>query len=241
MRLDGVEIKLSFVGAQVDAAVDALGLGRGGQPREIGFLEDATVGMALPLFRHGIVLRVRQVEDGADDATVKLRPCRWSQLTERWLAAEEGDGWKLKKEQDWAGRRRVLAVSCGSDLPRGRIAAVRDRAEPVRRLFGDGQERFLADCAGMRINLDALTLLPPVAATRWEDVRVADVEGVVAERWTVDQLDFLELSIRPDTVEQALPAQQRFEQAVRALHLEPDDESTSKTERVLAHLLGRLE
>jgi hypothetical protein len=74
-------------------------------------------------------------------------------------------------------------------LSGGRIASVRAGAEPVRRLFNEGQERFLSDCAGMPINLDALTLLPPVTAIRWENVRVQRLEGVVAERWTIDDLD----------------------------------------------------
>lgn len=238
MRLDGVEIKVSLGRTEVALALDRLGLGGAGQPRSIGFLEDSTVGAALPLFHHGIVLRVRQ-NDGKDhDATVKLRPCRRSQLTESWLGEKEGDGWKLRVEEDWAGTRRVLAASCVSDLPRGRIAAVRAGTEPVRRLFGAGQERFLSDCAGMPINLDALTLLPPIAATRWEGVRVQALDDVVAERWTVGDLDFLELSIKEDSVEEAKPAKEELERGIRALDLELDDENKSKTERVLAHLLG---
>jgi hypothetical protein len=237
MRLDGVEIKVSLGRTEVAPALDRLGLGGGGQPRGIGFIEDSTVGAALPLFHHGIVLRVRQ-NDGRDhDATVKLRPCRRSQLTESWLGEEEGDGWKLRVEEDWAGTRRVLAASCVSDLPRGRIAAVRAGTEPVRRLFSAGQERFLSDCAGMPINLDALTLLSPVAATRWEGVRVKGLDDVVAERWTVGDLDFLELSIKENSVEEAKRAQEELEREIRALDLELDDENKSKTERVLAHLL----
>jgi hypothetical protein len=90
----------------------------------------------------------------------------------------------------------------------------------------------------MPINLDALTLLPPIAATRWEEVRVGEVADVVVERWTVDELDFLELSIRKDTVEEAQEAQAKLERAIRALGLERDDEQKSKTELVLAHLAG---
>jgi hypothetical protein len=122
-------------------------------------------------------------------------------------------------------------------LSGGRIASVRAGAEPVRRLFNEGQERFLSDCAGMPINLDALTLLPPVTAIRWENVRVQRLEGVVAERWTIDDLDFLELSIRSDTAEEAAPAQEALEQGIQALNLERD-EHKSKTELVLAHLVG---
>jgi hypothetical protein len=90
----------------------------------------------------------------------------------------------------------------------------------------------------MPINLDALTLLPPVKATRWEKVRVQEVETVVVERWTINELDFLELSIRKDTVEEAREARAELERAILALGLEGDDEQVSKTERVLAYLVG---
>jgi hypothetical protein len=126
-----------------------------------------------------------------------------------------------------------------ADLPRRRIAAVRDGEEPLDRLFTGAQQRFLSDCAGMPINLDALTLLPPIEAARWEEVRVQDVEDVVVERWTVDELDFLELSVRKDTVEEAREAQAELERRIRALGLERDDEHASKTERVLAHLADK--
>lgn len=233
----GVEIKVSF-DQHVARALDELGLDGHGEPRRIGFLEDTTVGCALPLFHQGIVLRVRQIDDDDDDATVKLRPCRRSQLAGNWLGAEEGAGWKLTVEQDWAGSRRALAASCGSKLPKERIAAVLEGSEPVHRLFSQGQARFLSDCAGTPINLDALTLLPLVAATRWKKVRVGSVRDVVVERWTIDDLDFLELSIRSDTVADAPAAQQELEREVVALNLQPDSDSKSKTERVLTHLVG---
>lgn len=233
----GVEIKVSF-DQQVPSALAKLGLDDHGEPRRIGFLEDTTVGLTLPLFQLGIVLRVRQIDDDDDDATVKLRPCRRSQLAGNWLGAEEGDGWKLTVEQDWAGPRRVLAASCGSKLPNKRIASVQDASEPVHRLFSQGQARFLSDCAGTPINLDALTLLPLVAATRWKKVRVGSVRDVIAERWIINDLDFLELSIRSDTIPDAQPAQEELEREVRALNLQPDKGKESKTERVLTHLIG---
>jgi hypothetical protein len=248
MRLDGVEIKFSLSDRQVAKALKALKLVGDGEPRRVGFLEDTTVGAELPLFHQGIVLRVRQVEDGDDDTTVKLRPCRRSQLAQGWLGAEKGDGWKLRVEEDWAGARRVLAVSCVANLPSGRIAAAWDNKEPkepVGRLFNGGQWRFLLDCAGTPVNLDALTLLQPVTAARWGDVRIKgvqgaeDVEDVVVERWTVEPaLDFLELSLKKDTVEEAQAAQKGLERAMNALRLERDDEHASKTERVLAHLVS---
>jgi hypothetical protein len=108
----------------------------------------------------------------------------------------------------------------------------------VRRLFSEGQERFLSDCAGTPVNLDALTLLPPVAATRRNGLRVGGVRNVIAERWVIDDLDFLELSIRTDTVADARRAQEELDREIRALDLQPDDDSKSKTERVLTHLVA---
>jgi hypothetical protein len=240
----GVEIKVSFDDEQVARALMVLGLddkgeqGETGEPRRVGFLEDTTVGVALPLFHHGIVLRVRHIEADDDDATVKLRPCRRSQLTGDWLDAKEGDGWKLTVEEDWAGSRRALAASCGSKLPKDRILSVQGESERVHRLFSQDQERFLSDCAGMPVNLDALTFLPLVAATRWKKVRVGTVSDVIAERWIIDDLDFLELSIRSDTVANAPPAQQELEREIQDLNLQPDNNPKSKTERVLTHLAG---
>jgi hypothetical protein len=234
----GVEIKVSF-DRQVPSTLGKLGLDDHGEPRHIGFLEDITVGLTLPLFQQGIVLRVRQIDDDDDDATVKLRPCRRSQLVGNWRGAEEGDGWKLTVEQDWAGARRVLAASCGSKLPNKRIASVQEGSEPVHRLFSQRQAQFLRDCVGTPINLDALTLLPLVAATRWKKVRVGSVRNVIAERWIINDLDFLELSVRTDTVADALPAQEEFEREVRALNLQPDQSEESKTQRVLTHLVGQ--
>jgi hypothetical protein len=110
----------------------------------------------------------------------------------------------------------------------------------VSRLFTAGQLRFLSECAGMPINLDALTLLRPVTATRWEEVTVEEVEKVVVEHWTVGELDFLELSPKKDAVEEAKEAQAELGLAMTRLGLERDDEQKSKTEQVLAYL-ARLE
>jgi hypothetical protein len=65
----------------------------------------------------------------------------------------------------------------------------------VADLFVAEQVAFLRDCAGVGVNLRTLTVLPPVDAFRWKKIQpaVPDLE-VRAERWTVGELDFLELS-----------------------------------------------
>jgi hypothetical protein len=241
MRLDGVEIKVSLAGANVTTALEALKIDPASDPhrRRVGFIEDVTVGHDLPLLQCGIVLRVREFGDEDGDSTVKLRPCRRSQLTRAWIDKRDGDGWRLRVEEDWAGTRHVLAVSCVSDLPSGRIDASATGREPLRRLFNDGQERFLSECGSARVNLDALTLLPLIDTSRWTDGRLGGVSDVVVERWTIDDLDFLELSIRADDKDRARTEQQRLEGEVGTLGLERDDADESKTQRVLAHLVER--
>ena len=75
-----VEIKVNVAGPVQDA-LTILGL-NGGDERRIWFLEDLTPGLdpALPLLNAGVILRVRS--DTSADSTVKLRPCRRTQLTE---------------------------------------------------------------------------------------------------------------------------------------------------------------
>lgn len=54
---------------------------------------------------------------------------------------------------------------------------------------------------------------------------------------TLDDLDFLELSIRKKSVDKAQSAQRELERELDDRNLERDDD-TSKTERVLRHLVG---
>ena len=89
---DPIEIKVNVAG-KVDDALAALGLDEGA-PREVWFLDDLTEGARppLPLLSNGIILRVRRRKK-KEDSTVKLRPCRRSQLVSRWDArpAEDSD------------------------------------------------------------------------------------------------------------------------------------------------------
>src|SRR5688500_5865492 len=108
MRLDGVEIKVSFSRDQTSAAVKALDLPSSPPPWQIYFCEDVNPGTpTTPLLDLNVILRARVRPGDDDDLTFKLRPCRSSQFTDRWLEDTE----KIKVEADWAGDRRVLAVS----------------------------------------------------------------------------------------------------------------------------------
>jgi hypothetical protein len=237
MRLDAVEIKVSLAGDQVTEGLRRFDLSGDGKRRQIFFADDPLSGapVALPLLDGGLILRVRESADEKVESTVKLRPCRRSQLTDGWLAAGKTASSEFRLEADWTGERRVLAASCSADRKTGSLDAALEGREPLSTLFSDEQERFVEECAGLRVNLNAVVLLGPVAANRWGPLQVDRFE-VVAERWRIaGALDFLELSIRVDPG-QAERAQQEFEALVRGRGLDLDVRQETKTRRVLEHL-----
>jgi hypothetical protein len=135
----------------------------------------------------------------------------------------------------------VLAASFEVEHPPGTIAA----HNPPNRLEGlltEPQRRFLSDCADIRINIDALTVLLPIAATRWRAQSTSPNPefDIVAERWTVAAaMTFLEFSIRVPAAD-AGPAKQAFEQLLQARGLRVEAMQETKTKRVLKHLVSQV-
>ncbi|MET1088444.1 MAG: hypothetical protein ABWY04_15210 [Arthrobacter sp.] len=227
-----VEIKVNVAGPAADA-LSALELA-GGSSRQIWFLEDLTPGFepALPLLAAGVLLRLRRGQ--SDDSTIKLRPCRRTQLPPEWTdKIVSGDAFEYRVEADWTGERRSLAASAVRELEQGLIGDVTlDGADPGL-LFDRRQQDFIRSCADFRVAFGGLTPLGPIEATKWKKVAIGEFETNV-ERWTVGSLDFLEVSIRSeDNPEQH---QHRFESAIRAAGLTIDDSPDSKTRRVLVEL-----
>jgi len=248
MRLDGVEVKVSLDSDQTAAAVQALNLADGA-PWKIFFVEDVTTRLcsATPLLDQHLIVRAREKSSGKDDATVKFRPGRRSQLTDSWLATKENaDGnleSELKVEEDWAGERRVLSISLTADRPDGTVAAVAADQRDISALLSDDQERLIEECAGTFVNLATLTMLPAVSATRWPTFAVPGPGGhaldVRAERWTVLDLDFLELSIVVKVAEKAQAAQAALIAFVEGKGLKPSVGET-KTSQVLQRLVAEV-
>ena len=205
---DAIEIKVN-IGGNVDRALTALGL-NGGKARQVWFLDDLTEGARdpLPLLTAGIVLRLRRKDNGEEDSTIKLRPCRRSQLTGLWsLSPKEDDPYRI--EGDWSKKRHVLAASCVADLKPGTIERATKKKGQIADAFTETQRDFLTQCGEIRVGLSGVSVLDPIAATQWKDFAVGRVPDVVAERWTADELDFLELSIRVTSGTGDAVAQQR--------------------------------
>ncbi|GAF48112.1 hypothetical protein [Rhodococcus wratislaviensis] len=233
MPNEPVEIKVTL-SEDVPNALSTLGLD-GGSPMKIWFLEDVTPGVEppLPLLAAGIALRLRSGQS-KNDSTVKIRPCRRTQLTPKW-STNSPDGKRYRLEQDWAGKRRTLAASAVQQLEHGLIEAVTSNGDDLVTLFDEHQERFLQDCADLRIEFAGLTPLGPVTATKWKDLTIGDFDTEVdAERWTFGSTDFLELSIRAESNPDK--HQRRFEEAIRAQGLSFPAEQKPKTSQILTEL-----
>jgi len=221
MRLDGVEVKVSLDGDQTAKAMRALDLADV-TPWKIFFGEDVTTGLcsATPLLDQHLIVRARQKTKGKDDVTVKFRPGRRSQLTDSWLATTttaDGDlDSELKVEEDWAGEH------------------------DIRTLLTNDQKRLVDECAGTFVNLAALTMLPAVSAMRWPTFAAPGPGGtaldVRAERWTIHDLDFLELSIAVE-VQAAQEAQAALIAFVEHNGLQPSA-GEAKTTQVLQRLIA---
>ncbi|GAA4601700.1 hypothetical protein BJY16_003980 [Actinoplanes octamycinicus] len=243
MRLDGVEMKVSLDGDQTAEAVRVLGL-PDLAPWKIYFVEDVTTGLcvATPLLDEHLILRARQKTSGKDDVTVKLRPGRRSQLTDAWLDTGKTEDGEFKIEEDWAADRRTLAISLTAERPRGLVAAVVSGDRTVNALFSADQERLIEQCAGIAVNVATLTVLPAVSAIRWPKFAVPRPGGpaldVRAERWTVGDLDFLELSIVEEDVAAAPAAQAALLAFVEGKGLVPST-AEAKTTQVMRALVAR--
>ena len=245
-RLDSVEVKVTLGEEHVAAALKAFGLTAAkGQERLIYFCEDVTpqTSAGTPLLDAHVILRARTWSGDKGDTTVKLRPARQTQLSARWVPVQEveyGDvKEELKVQADWSGDSRVLAMSYSVDERAASIEAVRAGERPVGDLFTATQREFLADCAGTSIQLDALSVLGPVRAVRWSSVPTepagADL-SLRAERWTLDGLDFLELSVETKPVD-ARAGQRKLTDFVSGMGFTPESKQQPKTTLVLNELV----
>jgi hypothetical protein len=238
-RLDAVEIKVTVAAAMADRARREFGLAdTRGRHRRIYFCEDVCGDAGrrgLPLLDGGIVLRLRANDGERDDSTVKLRPARRSGIGADWLRLRKDGDEEFRMEADWAGERKVLAASLTAEHGERTVADLMAGRRSLRRLFSDRQERYLRDCGDLVVDLDRLSVLGPVRATRW--TLPAGGFAVTAERWQLpaggpDGLDLLELSIRVEPAGAEI-AQVSFEAMLRRHGVEPDVAQETKTRRVL--------
>jgi hypothetical protein len=239
--VESVELKVTLGAPQVNDALDEFGLdpdSAAAERREIFFCEQVgppSDPMPLPLLARGIILRIRKIQDGPDEATVKLRGPEGSVDPALWSDRARKLGDDAKIEGDWAADRRLISASLDSKVEGGRIdEVVGDRPQQLRRLLSKAQQELVAD---LLVKLDGLELLDPIHAWKWKGAGRLDAD-VAAELWELDDgLRFLELSMLVDAKANPVDAKQRFEDSVRHRGLTIDAKQETKTSKVLERLV----
>ncbi|MFI6959876.1 hypothetical protein ACIBJI_41240 [Nocardia sp. NPDC050408] len=233
------EIKINLADGP-DAALEALHLEKG-KPRTVWFAEISSGRRSfVPLLDARIILRLRSDKEAAD-STVKLRPCDPAQLIEPWTAGFEleADCFEYRIEADRSGDREVLAASAVAEIAPAVVARIAAGEAGPETAFDAHQRQLLQQCGEIPNALaEPLVALGPIAASKWKRVVLNGFDGneVAAERWTVGDLDFLELSIRLDPGVDPVPVQARFEAAVAGSGLSISDAREPKTRLVLEAL-----
>ncbi len=197
---------------------------------------------ALPLLAGRHTIRLRSGD--RDDVTVGVRPCDTDRLVGRWRAPFEETHFSYRLERDWCGERREVAAAAISRRPPGSVAtALRDGADPAH-ILDAAQRQFVVTCTPRGIPIDHLGTLGPVTCQTWPEV---DLDGcsVQVERWSVADVDLLELALRlqPHPGETAAQFEVRAMSAHRAIRatvtrraLSIADFRESKTHRVMTAL-----
>ena len=221
--------------------MEALGLDvRTAARRRIWFCEaPAGAGVATPvLLGHGVILRLRETEGKGADSTVKFRPFDPALLLARWRDVFRVEGGELRVEGDWVGPRHVVSASFVAEQADDEPADAAAGRRRLTKLFSQDQEHFLRDHAAVPVDLDVLRVLGPVVARKWEPQDRGLPPKLAAEHWSVDELEFLELSARADAAD-AADLQRRLERALDERGLLADVVQETKTRTVLEHLIRR--
>jgi hypothetical protein len=238
-----IEIKANIEGGVADALA-ALGDPVPSTKRLIWFAEDGD-GLAngeLRLLAGGVILRFRSGE-GPDDSTAKLRPCLPPGWIPPWNAPFENDSLEYRIEGDWSGQRRSIAASAVATFGQGSLAQAGGGAPLRKGTLTSQQDSLLWLCSDVWA-AQRLVVLGPIASTKWDDVPLAGMK-VNAERWTVEDMDFLELSIRvkpkdhdgqSDLETRAEKRQAELAAAIADLGLQVATNTDNKTQRVLTAL-----
>jgi hypothetical protein len=217
-----VELKFTATPEDEPRVQDFLA-GRPARRRRIFFYD--TSGLALT--GRGLVLRAR-VTGGEGETTAKLRP------VERDVAiAAHADDEKVKVELDVVAETADWSAKRDRDLDDPSAIEAGER----KSLFSDGQMRLIERGIG-DVEWSAVERLGPIEARVW---KVDDLPGfpyeLAAEEWSVDDLHFIEVSIKVKPRE-AEEAQWRFRAFLTGMVRDIDGDRSRKTERVLRRLAG---
>jgi len=227
-----IEIKVTVDGRLVAEAIDAFDLDpAAAQARSIWFCESAA-GLhhqRLDLLDRGIILRMRAGAFDSSDATVKLRGSQPPQLSSTWQD-------KFEVEGDWSGEQKMISASLTAKIKAGVIESAVAEGGCLQDVFAGLQTRYLSEECEPPVAPAELRALGPIAALKWKAFSVDGLSSDVrAEQWAVDDLLFLEFSLRVK-FRDAKDAQQELRQVIADHGIKIGNQQAPKTSLVLRHL-----
>ncbi len=227
-----LEIKITVRDVEEMKAVRLFELDRDrAEKRSIYFFDTK----ALTLFGKGLILRARQLKDGKDDSTVKIRPVDPASVNTSW---KKEPGFKI--EADATGSKVVQSASLSHPQKRGEIEAVAAGDRELARLFSQAQERLLAEFAPTPVDLTRLKVLGAITALRW-NIDAKEIDGdITAEEWRLPNgEDLLELSIKADG-DKAKEAQRTFMRLLKDAGIDTTGTQEAKTRSALKFFASRV-
>jgi hypothetical protein len=183
-RLDGVDLRIGIPDVEVASVVAAFGLDTCEASERAIHLLDNLSGAPARLIAAGATARLERAPRRSE-VVVQLWPVRRAQLGPDWSDFHSDSGHRLRIAEEWVGTQRILVAALTASLA-GDQAPVSAQTPvavgPGRGLLSARQRNFLADCAGLAVLEDRLTLLGPIRERSWT-LRRDDLSFRV-RRWT---------------------------------------------------------
>jgi len=234
-RIEGahkVEIKITVPDEDEQRAYEALNIAQNDAARRKIYFFDTP---ELTLYKAGVVIRARAIQDKDHDSVVKIRPVHPGNVDEKWQSVE---GFKL--EADVVGDDVVMSASLKSKQKKTAIDKVASGKLEMAELFSKKQKEFLADFFDGSVNHADITILGPVQTLRAEIERPSMAYELTAEYWSLPNgSHLLELSIKCPPQE-AVVAREVFEAFLAGHGLDPNGAQATKTKLALTSLAEQL-
>jgi hypothetical protein len=229
---EAIEIKATVPDKQVKAALARYKLTeRNDDERYIYFFDTPR----LELLAQGIIVRARRVVGDEHNTTIKFRPVDPAAVDKEWRKYRD-----FKIEADASEKGVVKSASFTMPVAKGLIKRVVTKNKGIASLFTKEQERFLAEVAGHEPDLDALTVLGPLRAQRWDFEDPACPWKITAERWRrADGATLMEMSVKAPAA-QGAAVMAGFMAFLAEVGAERDTSEQAKTRWALEYYANRL-
>ena len=186
---DRIELKLTVPESAHDATCAALGVDFAGVPADQVYYLDTE---DRALYRHGVVVRVRDVNDGSGDSVIKLRP-----VSPDGIPAGLRQSKRFVVEVDGMPGSYVCSGALKAHLGAHDVQRTITQGRPLHELFTKPQLRLLASHLPGQVGIDDLVIFGPVDARRRKLVLDGFDGTLLVEQWTFpDGSRILELSTR---------------------------------------------